>query len=98
MKEEISIQAQAAVSDGQGGGLPTWATIASEWAKVTQLDYFRSLLLGGIVFTAAYQFDLRKRGDTYILAGVHRIVWNGANYTIHSVVDNNDRLTVIAYI
>ena len=98
MKDTISIQSQSAVSDGQGGSTSTWATIASEWVKATQLSYSRALLDAAVLFTTAYQFDLRKRGDTYILAGVHRILFNGEYYTIHSVIENPAGwLKVIAY-
>lgn len=97
MKEEISIQSQTAVSDGQGGSTVTWSTIASEWAKVTQLSYSRSLSEGGIQFVAAYNFEMRKRGDTYTLSGVNRIVWNSVNYTVHSTVENKDRIIILAY-
>ncbi len=98
MKDTVSIQAQSAVSDGQGGYTSTWSTIASEWTKATQLSYSRALLDAGVQFNTAYQFDLRKRGDTYILAGTHRIVFNSENYTIHSVVEGPEGwLKILAY-
>ena len=97
MKYTISIQSQSAVSDGQGGSTSTWATIASEWVKATQLSYSRALLDAGVLFTVAYQFDMRKP-DAYTLIGTHRIVFNAVNYTIHSVVENPDGwLKIIAY-
>lgn len=98
MKDTISIEAQSSVSDGQGGSTSTWSVIASEWVKATQLSYSRALLDAGVNFTFAYQFDMRLRGDTYVLAGVHRILFNGSYYTIHSVVEGpEDRLKIIAY-
>jgi len=97
MKDTISIELQSSVSDGQGGSTSTWSTIASEWAKATQLSYSRALLDAGVNFTVAYQFDIRRRGDTYVLAGTHRILFESSYYTIHSVVENDDWLKIIAY-
>jgi len=98
MKDTISIEAQSPVDDQQGGATPAWSFIASEWAKATQLSYSRALLDAGVNFTVAYQFDIRRRGDTYILAGTHRILFNTVYYTIHSVVEvAEDWLRIIAY-
>ena len=98
MKHTIEIQLDTPVSDGQGGFTSAWSTIASEWAKTTQLSYSRALLDSGVQFNTAYQFDIRKRGDTYILAGTHRIKFNDVYYTIHSVVEGPEGwLKITAY-
>ena len=98
MKHTIEIQLDTPVSDGQGGFTSAWSTIASEWAKATQLSYSRALLDSGVQFNTAYQFDIRKRGDTYILAGTHRILFNTVYYTIHSVIEVKEGwLKIIAY-
>lgn len=96
MKEYITIQVATPVSDGQGGNTVTWATLASEWAKATQLSYDRGLSEGGVRFTVAVRFDMRYC-STHLVGGEHQIVWDGNTYTIHSVVENDDRMTVIAY-
>ena len=99
MKDQISIQLNTPVGDGQGGSTPTWSTIASEWVKVTQLSYSRALIDAQVMFNVAYQFDMRERGDTYTLdASIHRIVYEGENYTIHSIVETQeDWLKVLSY-
>ena len=99
MKDQISIQLNTPVSDGQGGFTPAWSTIASEWVKATQLSYSRALADAQVLYTVAYQFDMRERGDTYILdASMHRIVYEGDNFTIHSIVETQeDWLKVTAY-
>lgn len=98
MKEYIAIQTQSATDDGQGGSSSvSWSTVASEWAKATVLSYSRTLLDGGIIFSEAVQFEMRERGDTYTLSGEYAILWNSVRYTIHSVVSNSDRTTVLAY-
>jgi head-tail adaptor len=98
MTEEIAIQTRTATNDGQGGGYPiTWATIATEWAKVTELSYERQMLDQGIKFTKVCQFDMRERGDTYTMAGVFRIYWKSQYYTVYSVVTNEGRTTMLAY-
>jgi len=98
MKDTIDIQLDTPVSDGQGGFTSTWSTIASEWTKATQLSYSRALSDSMVQFNTAYQFDIRKRGDTYILAGTHRILFKSFYYTIHSVVEGPEGwLKILAY-
>ena len=99
MTDTIEIQLDTPVSDGQGGFTPAWSTIASEWAKATQLSYSRALADSMINFNVAYQFDMRERGDTYELdASKHRIKYEGDYYTIHSVIEVKEGwLKVIAF-
>jgi len=65
---------------------------------VTEVSSDRILLDGGIKFTKIKSFELRERGDTYTLTGAHRIYWNSDYYTIYSVVTNDDRTIVLAYV
>lgn len=96
MDEYITVQVKSTTSDGQGGATVSWATLASEWAEVTELSYSRALSSAGIKFTAAIQLKMRYCAD-HILSGDHQIVRDGNIYTIHSVVKNNNRLIVLAY-
>jgi head-tail adaptor len=98
-REEIQIQTRTATADGQGGGYPiTWATIATEWAKVTEVSYDRILLDGGVKFNRVCEFQMRERGDTYTMGGVFRIYWNSQNFTVYSVVTNLGFTTMLAYV
>jgi head-tail adaptor len=97
-KEEISIQSRTATQDGQGGYITEWATIATEWSRVTEVSYDRILLDGGVKFNRVCQFELRRRGDTYTLTGNYRIYWDSKAYTIYSTVENLDEVTVLAYV
>ena len=96
MKEYITVQVKSTTSDGQGGATVSWATLASEWAEATMLSQSRTLSEAGVKFRTAVQFKMRYCAD-HILSGDHQIVWDGNKYTIHSVVKNNDMLTVLAY-
>ena len=96
MKEYITVQVKSTTSDGQGGATVSWATLASEWAEATMLSQSRTLSEAGVKFRTAVQFKKRYNSD-YIMTTDHQIVWNGDEYTIHSVVKNNDRLIVLAY-
>ena len=98
MNEQIAIQASTRVADGQGGYTKTWATIATEWAQVVQVSYDRLMLDSGVKFTKVVEFQLRERKDTYTLTGSYRIYWNSEAYTIYSVVTNDERTTVLAYV
>ena len=98
-KERIDIQTRTATNDGQGGGYPiTWATIATEWAKVTEVSYDRILLDGGVKFNKVCEFEMRERGDTYTMGGVYRIYWNSQSYTVYSVVTIDRFTTMLAYV
>ena len=98
MKEQIVIQSRTATGDGQGGSTATWATLATEWAKVTEVSYDRILLDSGVKFTKVCQFDMRERGDTYTMGGEYRIYWNSQYFTVYSVVTNQRRTTILAYV
>jgi len=98
MKEEIIIQSRTQVSDGQGGYTSTWATLATEWAQVTEVSYDRMMVDSGVKFTKVCQFDMRERGDTYTMGGEYRIYWNSQYFTVYSVVTNDDRTTILAYV
>ena len=74
----------------------SWATLASEWAEATMLSQSRTLSEAGVKFRTAVQFKKRYNSD-YIMTTDHQIVWDGNTYTIHSVVENSDMLTVLAY-
>ena len=97
MKEEIIIQSRAAVADGQGGVIPTWSTIATEWAKVTEVSYERALIDQGVKFTKVCQFDMRERGDTYTMGAQYRIYWGTEYFIVFSVVTNNSKTVMLAY-
>lgn len=96
MKEYVTVQSKSTTSDGQGGKTVSWATLASEWAEATQLSYSRALSAAGVKFTVAVQFKMRY-DSANVLSGDHQIVWDGNTYIVHSVVENNDLLTVLAY-
>lgn len=96
MKEYVTVQVGSTADDGQGGGVVTWSTLSGEWAEATMLSYSRVLSEAGVKFRIAVEFKMRYC-STHILSGEHRIVWNGDPYTVHSVVNNNDKLTVLAY-
>lgn len=98
MKEQIVIQSRTATSDSQGGYTSTWATLATEWAKVTEVSYDRIMLDSGVKFTKVCQFDMRERGDTYTMGGEYRIYWNSQYFTVYSVVTNLRRTIILAYV
>jgi hypothetical protein len=104
MRNYVAIQSTTRTSDGQGGWTSVWATIASEWMSAKPLTMSRALDQGGIKYKSAVEFEGRFRDDTptdlYKLTGEHRIVWNGENYTIHSVVSDEKQLFVkiLAYV
>ena len=98
MTQEIVIQSRTATADGQGGYTTTWATLATEWAKVTEVSYERALIDQGVKFTKVCQFDMRERGDTYTMGGEYRIYWNSQYFTVYSVVTNDNRTTMLAYV
>lgn len=98
MKEQIVIQSRTATSDSQGGYTAAWATLATEWAKVTEVSYDRIMLDSGVKFTKICQFEMRERGDTYTMGGEYRIYWNSQYFTVYSVVTNARRTTILAYV
>jgi head-tail adaptor len=110
----VEVQSPTRTADGQGGWVTTWSTIVSEWARAVQMAQNPVLDQGGIKYTMAVEFTIRKRNDTVpivystsitgavsnMITGANRIVWNGANYTIHSVVPSEkiDDLIITAYV
>ena len=98
MTEQIVIQTPTRATDGQGGYTTTWATLATEWAKVTEVSYDRMMVDSGVKFTKVCQFDMRERGDTYTMGGEYRIYWNSQYFTVYSVVTNSNRTTILGYV
>ena len=92
------IQSATRTSDSQGGWTVVWATVASEWFRVVPLSQSRTLEIGGIKFKSAIELTGNKFSG-YALTPANRIVWNGENYTIHSIVPSEklDEIIVIAY-
>lgn len=97
MREQVVWQERTATGDGQGGYTNTWATTATEWARVTELSSDRLLVDDGVKFSKAIQIEMRERGDTYTADPKYRISWGGMYWTIYSVVTNNSRTVVVAY-
>ena len=98
MTQEIVIQSRTATADGQGGYTTTWATLATEWAKVTEVSYERLMLDQGVKFSKVCQFDMRERGDTYTMGGEYRIYWNSQYFTVFSVVTNDSKTVMLGYV
>ena len=104
LRNYVTIEVATRTSDGQGGWTLTWATLTNEWMKATPTVMSRTLDEGGVKYRLAVEFLGRYRDDTptdlYKLTGAHRIVWNGENYTIHSVVPNEllSEVKILAYV
>lgn len=103
-KHYIAIQVATKTADGQGGNVTTWGTLTREWCRAVPLSQSRALDQGGVKYTKAVEFTMRKREDvgtdTYSLSGAHRIYWNSEYYAIYSVVpsERGDDLTILAYV
>lgn len=103
-KHYVTIQVATRTADGQGGYVTTWSNLTSEWSRAVPLSQSRALEQGGIKYTKAVEFTMRKREDIgtdlYTLTGAHRIYWNSEYYTIHSVVqsERGDDLIILAYV
>ena len=98
LTEQIVLQQGTATTDGQGGYTTAWSTLATEWAKVTEVSYDRLMLDSGVKFEKVCQFDIRERGDTYTMGGEYRISWNSQVFTVYSVVTNYGMTTILAYV
>jgi len=97
MNKRVIWQQRTPTSDGQGGFSTSWADVATEWAKVTELSSDRLLLSDGVKFSQAIQIDMRERGDTYTADPKYRISYNSKYWTIYSVVTNSSMTRIIAY-
>lgn len=93
----IEIQTSTATSDSQGGYTTSWATSSSEWSRAVPMSQSRTLDQGGVKYSLAVEFTIR-RGTT--ITSANRILWNGAYYTIHSVVPSEklDDQIITAYV
>ena len=98
MTERVTWQERTATGDGQGGFTNTWADVATEWAKVTELSSDRLLVGDGVKFNRAIQIDMRERGDTYTADPKYRISWNSQYWTVYSVVTNDSMTRITAYV
>lgn len=84
----ITIQSPTRTADGQGGYVTTWSTTSYEWSQARTLSQSRTLEAGGIQYRKAVEFLIRST-SSYTLTTANRIVWEGENYTIHSIVPSH---------
>lgn len=96
LNERVAIEKPLASSDGQGGQLITWSTVATVWAEV------RTVGSGGRERASAqqpeaaagYRVRLRCRAD---VDATMRLQWRSRILAIHSVHEQHDHLELLAY-
>lgn len=95
----VAIQKATRTADGQGGFTSAWTTEVNEWSRAVPLSESRTLDQGGVKYSMAVEFTIRKR-PSFELTTEHSILWNGTHYTIHSVVPSEklDDMRIIAYV
>lgn len=84
--EQVTIQAESRVANGQGGYTTTWANVGTDptpWANVRGLSGDEALQAGVQRAVQQWRVVLRSRSD---LTPKHRIVWNGLSLNIKAVM------------
>ena len=99
-RDRITFQSQAGTSDGMGGFIDNdWSDVYSCWADVQEMRGDRELRFGQINFNQAFEVKVRYRnGDANEPSTAYRIVWNGVNLTVHSILEKHESyIKILAY-
>ena len=87
LRERVEIQANTPTTNARGQELPSWATVAIRWARVTPDS--------GSEATAADKRTARRRFTVtvrlYPVTPAHRLRWRGLSLSVNSVLPSEDR-------
>ena len=89
-REYIQLQERSSSSDGIGGQVVSWATVARSWASVVPLDRNdqESIRAGQETVEHSFHFDMRYRWNTRPTPKM-RILWRDRTLEIRTVVDDD---------
>lgn len=93
LKQRITIQRPSVARDGFGAEVPTWATLASVWAKVVTTSGAETIDAAQVAAaTLTHEITIRWRSD---VQPTMQVLWGARTLTIRAVVDDNLRQTLI---
>lgn len=92
LRRKLTIQRNAATSDGLLGATDSWLDVLTTWGSVTakQSSALLQLLAGQQMATTAYDIVIRYPPSIAILPGM-RVLDGGRIYAISNVNDTNER-------
>ena len=91
LDQRVAIQARSQSDDGLGGGVTSWATVATRWAKVKPLSGRERRQGEQLEDSRDYRVTLRRDETTAAIGAAHRLVWRGAALNIRFIADAGDR-------
>lgn len=87
LRERITIQTAAAVTNAGGGRTNPWSTLATTWARVQPVKGGENEDAGRLAGLQTYLVTIRDR--TISLS--NRIVWRGKTLNIRSITNRDER-------
>jgi SPP1 family predicted phage head-tail adaptor len=95
LRERIQIQAAGDVSNGRGGYVRTWTTIAEPFAEALSQNGREAVIASSLQGFSVVRFTIRFRDG---ISNVHRIIWRGREFNISSAEPDHSRqwLTILA--
>ncbi len=99
MRDRIRFDIQTKTADGQGGFTTTYAEEFTAWGSVRETGGDREMRTNQLAYNVAYEIIARYRnGDSAEPLNKYRIVYNGLNLTIHTILTNDEStVKIIAY-
>ena len=95
-KDRITFFDNVEVTDGQGGGTLTASNVIKVWANVKPLKTFHQLQFSQITTAQGYEIEcLELKANT--VTSNSGILYKTKTLTIHSLVEDNNRLKIIAF-
>jgi SPP1 family predicted phage head-tail adaptor len=93
LKQRITIQHQTITRDGFGAEVPTWATLATVWAKIITTGGVETIDAPQVATaTITHEVTIRWRSDVTPLM---QVLWGTRTLTIRAVVDDNVRRMLV---
>lgn len=92
LRERITLQRNTPTRDGFGAEVPSWATVATVWAKVVATSGNEQINQSIGVATTVYSITIRARDDVDTNM---RILYEGATLEIKAVLDSDETAALL---
>ena len=87
MKQRVAVQSVAQVSDGQGGFIETWSTVATVWCEITPVSNYERIEAMKLASPVSHKVNMRfYRG----LTTKHRLLFGARIFSIKEIINKNE--------
>ena len=89
LRKQIAIQAEQQTSDGAGGYMLTWLTLATVWAEIAPVTGREIYAAGHLEGRVTHKITARWRSDL-VLTSDMRVLSNARSFNIRAVMNRDE--------